>query len=700
MCGVAGIVRADAAAAVPEDALRRMAGALRHRGPDGWGLAREAGAGLVSTRLAIFDVPGGWQPMRGERGTLLVYNGEVYNHPELRRELGGTFATTCDAEVVLRLLEREGLAALDRFNGQFALGWWEPAPRRLTLVRDRFGVRPLHWTPLPDGGLAFASEAKALFASGEVVAAPDLAGIDEVFTTWGARAPRTAFAGVAQLPPGGLLVWERGQVVTRRTWWAPDLDPDVLAARHAAAADPPAPVDGHASGGDRATAGACRGFATDELGDLLADAVRLRLRADVPVGTYLSGGLDSSLITALAQQASEHELRTFSVAFHDARYDERAWQQQVARALGTLHHVVEVGAREIADGFPAVVEHAETPLIRTAPVPLYLLARATREHGITVVATGEGADELFWGYDLFKETALRELHTREPERAERLLDRLYPYLDVPAERRGPAWRRFFFDGGSPHDPLFSHQPRIAATGIVKAFYRPEVARELAVEVESAGTRRSNGAARDATSALARLSAELPAAFARWSPLQRAAYLELTTLLAPNLLAAQGDRVAMAHGVEGRFPFLDHRVFAHAVALPPERKLGPGLREKAELRALAERLLPRAVAERPKQPYRAPEVAPFFGDHAPAWVEERLEARALDAVGIFDPARVAGLLRRCRAGKASGFREGMALVGILSTQVWHERFCSAGAAWPAERSQPRVRLDAAAGITST
>jgi len=675
MCGIAGIVRADRDAPVAEEALRRMAGALRHRGPDGWGLAREAGAGLASTRLAIFDVPGGWQPMRGERGTLLVYNGEVYNHPELRRELGGDFHTTSDTEVVHRLLEREGAAALHRLNGQFALAWWEPAERRLTLVRDRFGVRPLYWAALPDGGLAFASEAKALFASGEVAAVPDLVGIDEVFTTWGARAPRTAFAGVAQLPPGGLFVWQDGVVIAQRRWWAPDYDRDAPAARAAVGGG-----SGERSGSSPAADG--------ELADLLADAVRLRLRADVPVGTYLSGGLDSSLITALAQRASDHELRTFSVAFHDARYDERSFQQQVADALGTRHHVVEVGAREIADGFRAVVAHAETPLIRTAPVPLYLLAEATRARGITVVATGEGADELFWGYDLFKETALRELHAREPARAEALLDRLYPYLDTPAERRGPAWTRFFFEAGAASDPLFSHQPRIAATGVVRAFYRPEVAATLA---------RANG-----EDPLARLRAELPAGFARWSALERAAYLELTTLLEPNLLAAQGDRVAMAHGVEGRFPFLDHRVFAHSVALAPERKLGPGLREKAQLRALAQRLLPRAVAERSKQPYRAPEVAPFFGTHAPEWVEERLEARALDAVAIFDPARVTSLLRRCHTGKATGFREGMALVGILSTQVWHERFCArvgAGAAWPVERSEPRVRLEAAEGITT-
>jgi asparagine synthase (glutamine-hydrolysing) len=323
-----------------------------------------------------------------------------------------------------------------------------------------------------------------------------------------------------------------------------------------------------------------------------------------------------------------------------------------------------------------------------------LLARATREHGITVVATGEGADELFWGYDLFKETALRELHARAPERAEALLDALYPYLDVPAERRGPAWRRFFLEAGPAEDPLFSHQPRIRATGIVKAFYRADVAEALAAEAQTAG-----GSGGDCA-AVARLRASLPTSFARWSALERAAYLELTTLLAPNLLAAQGDRVAMAHGVEGRFPFLDHRVFALSASLPPERKLAPDLTEKAELRALARTLLPAAVAARTKQPYRAPEVAPFFGEHAPGWVQERLEPRALDAVGIFDPARVEGLLRRCRTGKATGFREGMALVGILSAQVWHERFCGVGAesGWPSERSEPRVRIDAAEGTS--
>jgi asparagine synthase (glutamine-hydrolysing) len=652
VCGIAGIVRAHASQPVEEEALLRMAAAIRHRGPDGFGLALDHGAGLVSARLAIFDVPRGWQPIEGPGGSMLVYNGEVYNHPELRAELaahGEAFATTCDTEVVLRLLEREGVSALDRLNGQFAFAWWEPEHRRLTLVRDRFGVRPLHYSLLADGGLVFGSEAKALFASGEVTAAPDLVGIDEVFTLWGPRAPRTSFHGVRQVLPGGLIVWERGTIVEERRWWLPDYQ--------------------------------VRSASDVDLEELLRDSVRLRLRADVPVGTYLSGGLDSSLITALAQQETDHELRTFSIAFTDPRYDERVHQEEVARAIGTRHHVVEAAPRQIAEVFPEVVRHAEMPLVRTAPVPLYLLAHEVRAREITVVATGEGADELFWGYELFKEVVLRELYAREPERAEALLEQLYAYLGPSAARRGPAWRRFLLETGAGDDELGSHLTRAVATAAVKAFYRPELAAEL-----------GDGAA------LARLRAELPAAFRYWSSLERAAWLELATLLEPYLLSAQGDRVSMAHGVEGRFPFLDHRVFGYAASLSAGEKLD-GMREKVALREVAARVLPPAIAERGKQPYRAPEIAPFVAEDAPDWVGEALSDGALQETGVWNEQRVGTLLKRCRAGKTSGMRESMALVGILSTQLWHREFIGKGRAdYPPEGREPKIRIDRTAEST--
>jgi asparagine synthase (glutamine-hydrolysing) len=647
MCGVAGIVRPNDRDHVNERAILRMVAAIRHRGPDGHGLLLDAGAGLASSRLAIFDIPGGWQPIEvAPGGRAIVYNGEVYNHVELRAELeagGERFATTTDTEVVLRLIERDGLDALNRLNGQFAFALWDRDARRLTLIRDRFGVRPLHYASLDDGTLVFGSEAKALFASGEVAAEPNLDGIDDVFTLWGPRAPRTAFRGVSQLEPGGMLVWERGRIVERRRWWEPEFGPT-----------------GDSDGG---------------LEELLRDSVRLRLRADVPVGAYLSGGLDSSLITALAAEETDHQLRTFSVAFRDPQYDESRHQLEVARAIGTKHHVLEIGTEEIAGAFPEVVEHAESPLIRTAPVPLFLLARNVRANGITVVATGEGADELFWGYDLYKEVALRELYKTEPERAEELLGQLYSHLGPAATRGGPAFRRFLLETGADDSELGSHMTRAEATGAIKALYRREVAEAVPPDAS-----------------LARLRGELPSGFERWSSLERAGWLELHTLLEPYLLAAQGDRVAMAHGVEGRFPFLDHRVFAYAAGLPAEAKLN-GMRDKAVLRETAERLLPAGIVGRAKQPYRAPEVAPFFETGAPAWVEEALGAAELDATGIWDPAKVEGLVKRCRAGRATGMREGMALIGVLSTQLWHRRFIGRPASdYSAESSEPVVRID--------
>lgn len=652
MCGIGGIVRARPETRVGEEALRRIAGTLRHRGPDGFGLAMGSGAGFVSTRLAIFDVPGGWQPMQtAPGGSLIIYNGEVYNHPELRARLsaqGVRCRTLSDTEVVLRLLDRHGLATLDQLNGQFAFAWWQPRERRLTLVRDRFGVRPLHYALTGDGDLVFASEAKGLFASREVAPEPDFAGVDDVFTLWGARPPRTTFRGVTSLPPGGLVVWEDGRIVSHRTWWRPDFS-----------------VEAAHNGSD-----------AEELGELLRDSVRLRLRADVSVGTYLSGGLDSSLITAMASRESDHPLHTFSVAFAAREFDESVHQEKVAAALGTVHHSLRVGPDDIAGAFRDVVRHVESPMIRTAPVPMYLLSRATREHGITVVATGEGADELFWGYDLFKEVVLRREATHDRSDSSRF-GALYPHLAVPPGRRGAAWNRFFTGAGDETDPLFSHQTRAAATNTVKLFFRPELAEELR--------------ARDS---MDELRARLPSEFSRWNALERTGYLELTTLLEPYLLAAQGDRVALAHGVEGRYPFLDHRVFEHSIRLRPERKLD-GMHDKVILRELAADLLPVDIVRRDKQPYRAPEVASFFAPGPRDWVRELLSPDRLNATGVFDGKRVQGLVRRCVDGRATGFRESMALVGILSTQVWFDTFFASPCAADDETRTPRVVIDMSA-----
>jgi len=651
MCGLAGVARREPRG-VSTEMLDRMAAALRHRGPDGSGRYADAQVGLAHVRLSIIDVAGGAQPLGNEDGSvLIVYNGEVYNYLELQRELvaaGHRFRTRCDTEVLVHAYEQWGTAMLGRLNGQFAFAIYDRRAGTVLLARDRFGVRPLFYS-IVHGDLWFASEAKALFASGEVEAELDPVGLDQVFTFWAARPPRTVFRGVYSLEPGTFAVWRRGVLRHDRYY-----ELGFPEAREESSDALPA------------------------LGELLDSSVALRLRSDVPVGGYLSGGLDSSITCALAARESPFSLRTCSVTFDDPQLDEREFQQLVARQLQSRHLIQAIGAHDVASVFPEVVRHAETPLVRTAPAPMYLLAKLAREHDIKVVLTGEGSDELFLGYDLFKETALRLFCLRQPQSQlrPRLFDRLYPYLD-PRGRRGDFWRRSFLDAGSPDDPLFSHLPRFRLTARTKDFYSGDFRTALA-----------------GGDALDELRASLPPQFTRWSPLNRAAYLEMVTLLSPYLLSAQGDRMSLAHGVEARYPFLDHRVFEFAARLPTQSKLR-GLREKAILRRWARDVVPPAVQQRPKQPYRAPDVPAFFAPAPPDYVEELLDQRNVAWTGLFEPAAVAGLVRRCRAGSPMGFRESQALVAILSTQLWHQQFIRSDARSTA-RPAPRADRVAAVG----
>jgi len=632
MCGLAGIARRHPRG-VSAETLEHMAAAIRHRGPDGFGTRADDRVGLAHVRLSVIDVAHGAQPMTNEDGqVLVVFNGEIFNYQVLRGELeahGHLFCTHSDTEVLVHGYEQWGEDVLDRLNGQFAFAIYDRRAASLFLARDRFGIVPLYYAER-GGDLYFASEVKALLASNEVERALDPAGLDEVFTFWAARPPRTPFAGVRALEPGCCARWRDGRLALRR-YYALDYP--------AAAEEPPAAIDA--------------------LDELLRSSVSGRMRADVPVGGYLSGGLDSSIVCSLAAAQSPYQLRTFSVGFDDPRFDESGFQQAVAAAVGSRHAVQRIAPGDIARVFPDVVRHAETPLVRTAPAPLYLLSQLSREQDIKVVLTGEGSDELFLGYDLFKDTLIRSSCLRRPDLPwlPRLLDRLYPEL-APAAGKGEFWRRSFVNAGAADDPLFSHLPRFHVTARIKDFYAPEFRATL-----------KDG------DPLGRLRDELPAGFGRWSVLARAAYLEMVTLLSPYLLSSQGDRMAMAHGVEARVPYLDHRLFQFAAALPARSKLR-GLREKDILRRWAVRALPAALTRRPKQPYRAPDVAPFFEGQPPAYVEALLQPASLRQTGIFDPTAVAALVKRCRAGLVTRVWESQTLVAIVSTELWHREFLSA------------------------
>ncbi|HTJ45360.1 MAG TPA: asparagine synthase (glutamine-hydrolyzing) [Kofleriaceae bacterium] len=632
MCGIAGVLSVDAPP-VSRETLVAMAGALRHRGPDEHGLYRDARCGLAHARLSIIDLASGQQPMTDAAGDLVIsYNGEVFDYVELRDELrarGAVFRTNSDTEVVLEAYRAWGLGALERLNGQFAFAIWDRRSRELVIARDRLGVRPI-FLCAHGGRVWFASEVKAIFAGDRSIPrAIDPIGLGETFTFWTPIAPQTVFRGVEELRPGHARVYRADGTFTETEWWRPRYDETFRGS-----------IDD----------------ATDALGAALDKATKLRmLRADVTVGSYLSGGLDSSVVAALAKRAIGEQLRTFSLRFTDAEYDETPFQREMVARLGSDHREVVVSREDIARAFPDVVRHAERPILRTAPAPLFLLAKLVREHGIKVVLTGEGADEMLGGYDLFREARIRRFWARAPQSKARplLLDKLYPYLARgPARARAMAREFFARDLDRPDAPEFAHLPRWRSAMALHRLFAPDVRAAVGDPI-------------------ARFVATVPSDFGSWDPLARDQYVEIRTLLSGYLLSAQGDRMAMGHSVEGRFPFLDRDVVALANSFPAGFKLHV-LDEKHVLKKVAAPLVPASITKRMKQPYRAPDALALA--HAD-WLDDAL---AIDS-GLFDRAATLALARKCRAAAGEGQlsnADNMALVGVASSQLLHRELVSA------------------------
>lgn len=657
MCGIAGILNLTADRPPTEAELDAMIRQLQHRGPDGYGFFHDTQAGLAHARLSIIDLAGGKQPIHNEDRSIWVsFNGEIFNYIELRATLeqqGHRFYTHSDTEVIVHLYEQHGVDFVQHLNGQFAIALWDQPRRRLVLARDRAGIRPLFYARTRNR-LLFASEVKALFVHAELPRRIDPEALAQIFTYWSPLAPRTVFEGVLALPPGHVLVAENGNIRTTRYWdWS----------------FPQAPLPKERTAEEYA----------EELRALLVDAVRLQLRADVPVGAYLSGGLDSSIITSLIKNYTDVPLRTFSVTFEDAEFDESAYQQELVNYLGTQHSTLRCSTADISAAFPKVIWHAETPIVRTAPTPLMLLSAKVRAEGYKVVLTGEGADEVFGGYDLFKEAKIRRFCARQPQSKirPRLLERLYPYLKhSPAS--GRAYTENFFRQGAEHKDraFFAHIPRWTTTRRIAQFLSPALQNVM----------------RD-RDPYTEIMQTLPAAIDGWIPLGRDQYVEAHTLLAGYLLSSQGDRVAMANSIEGRFPFLDHRVIEFGNRLPSRYKL-MGLAEKYILKKSMAGLLPESIRTRTKQPYRAPDSQSFFRNGVAAdYVTELFSEQRLREAGYFDPRVAAKLFEKCRSGRAIGFADNMAFVGILSTMLVDEMFVRPGCmenrrglAWDAEAVQ--------------
>ena len=640
MCGIAGICSLNGSA-VDAAPLQRMVASIRHRGPDAKGFWQDGPVALGHARLSIIDLSGGAQPMSSPSGRLRIsFNGEIFNYRELRQDLisrGHQFATESDTEVILHLYEERGEDCVHELNGQWAFAIWDARERKLFLSRDRLGIRPLFHTRA-GGDFIFGSEIKALLSHPAVPKRIDLEGLDEIFTYWCNLAPRTIFEGIQQLPPGHCMRIQNGHL---ETWpyWQPE-------------------YSGREASADAETC-------IEQLRELLIDATRLRLRSDVPVGAYLSGGLDSSAIVAMIQHFTDTPLKTFSVAFEDPDFDESAYQQVVIRQLQTEHQEIRCSHRDIGKVFPEVIWHTESPVIRTAPAPLYMLSGLVHENDFKVVLTGEGADEVLGGYDIFKEAKIRRFWAAQPDSKMRplLLKKLYPYMkDIQAQP--DAYRKAFFHirNEDLSSPFFSHLPRWELTSWLRRFYSADVKAELA-----------------GSDPIADLQRRLPADYEKWDFFEQAQYLETAILMPGYILSSQGDRMAMGHSVEGRFPFLDHRVVEFASAIRSQMKM-KALDEKHILKRAMGSLVPDVVRQRPKQPYRAPDAVSLLGTASegskaerPAFVDELLSPSRLEASGLFNPVAVDKLVRKFEKGRAIGVRDNMAVVGILSTQLLVDRF---------------------------
>lgn len=635
MCGIAGLYNLGPQA---EELLCRMIAILRHRGPDETGIYIDPQVALGHARLSIVGLGNGTQPICNEDGTLwVVYNGEIFNYPELRLDLekkGHTFKTETDTEVLVHLYEEQGPDGLNLLNGQFAFAIWDANKKELFLARDRVGIRPLFFYH-SDNRFLFASEIKALFLDPTIPREIDLQALSQVFKCWTTISPRTIFKDISELPPGYCQLVKNGKTVYQKPFWSiPYYQPEE---RWQGSFD----------------------AAVDELKTILLDAIRIRLRADVPVGAYLSGGLDSSIITSLITKNFNNNLRTFSLSFTEEAFDETPHQQEMVRHLKTDHSQVMISNAQIREHFPQVIWHCEKPLLRTGPVPMFLLSRLVRENNFKVVLTGEGADEVFGGYNIFKEAKIREFWSRNPASQFRplLLEKLYPYI-FKNPSRGRAYLQSFFavTVEGPHDPLFSHRIRWDNTGKNSIFFSRDVLETLG------GYSPEN-----------EILAKLPNNFEKRDIFSKTQLLEMEIFMSNYLLSSQGDRVAMANSLELRVPFLDYRVIDFAMKLPPAWKLKV-LQEKHILKEAYKSSLPESIISRPKHPYRAPIRDVFFGDEK-GYAFEFLSEGNLKKSGYFDTLKTSHLVRRFVKGEQSVESEtqNMALTGILSTQILHHQF---------------------------
>ena len=636
MCGIAGILNISDNLRPEVEQLEHMIRLLHHRGPDDYGYYTDDSIGLAHARLSIIDLEGGHQPIHDQSKNIwTVFNGEIFNFIELREELikdGFVFYTHSDTEVIVHLYRKYDLDFLQYLNGQFSIALWDKSRKRLILARDRAGIDPLFYYR-KNNRLYFGSEIKSILPCMTHSPVLNHESLDQLLTFWSPVAPNTLFKDVYEIKPGEFALIENGEMSHHCYWeW-----------------EYPRHTDGYLRGSENDLA--------EQLHEILVDATKIRLRSDVPVGAYLSGGLDSSALVSIIHYHGNVPLRTFSIGFDDKKLDESAFQQKLIKHLDADHSSITCSTNDISDHFERAIWHTESSILRTAPIPMMLLSELVNKSNYKVVLTGEGADEVFGGYDIFKEGKIRQFWAQNANSNYRplLLKRLYPYLDI-TKSNSQAYLKAFFGSGleNPELPYFAHLPRWDTTSKIKFFYADDFKSGL----------KSN--------AIENLEATLHKDISNWHPFNQSQYIESKSLMSKYLLCSQGDRMLMANSIEGRFPFLDHRVIEFANKLNPRLKMKV-LNEKYLLKKSMARYLPAEIINRHKQPYRAPDIPSFLHHRGEGFVEDLFSDSSVKHNGYFDSKKTALLLRKIKSGRATGYKDNMAFMAILSTQMWNYLF---------------------------
>ena len=635
MCGIAGLFNYYSESEPSNElSVKKMLTLIKHRGPDESGIYLNQNVAIGSVRLSIIDLKSGRQPLSDESDNYwIVYNGEIFNYLELRNDLinrGIKLKTNCDTEVVVQMFAIYGEKCLNYFNGQFAFCIWDKKNQQLFLARDRVGIRPLYyWSYM--GAFSFCSEIKGLLSIDKIQKELNPDSLNQIFTYWTTITPQTPFKHIYELQPGHFMWVNAKEINIKRYWQLDYTSNDIIPKSNLSES-------------------------SEQLNDLLYDAVKIRLRADVPVGAYLSGGLDSSITTGLINEIYPGILNTFSIGFKDKTFDETIYQQEAAKFFKTNHTAITCTSQEIADNFAETIWHTEYPLLRTSPTPMFLLSKKVRENNIKVVMTGEGADEFIAGYNIFKEAKIRKFWANDPNSKIRpkLLTKLYPYIPNINESSNLALKMFFgYKLSEVNNPLYSHLLRWHNTGRIKSLF-------------------SEGYSNTNNQELHQDVLELlPSNFNNWTDLAKSQYLEATIFMSSYLLSSQGDRMAMGNSVEGRYPFLDYRVIEFCSSLPDNFKLNC-LNEKFILKKLSVGKIPSSISKRPKQAYRAPIAASFFGDNTPEYISDMLSEKQIQSYGIFDPFKVKNLIANSKNNEMSEIDQ-MAITGILSTQLLYMMF---------------------------